>query len=183
MTRMAQIVGVNRETVISVRRTAAGFEYGSNRNGDGTVPVSLAMLPALETLLRRGSARRARQQPAHHRRHRRLLRGDARLRPAAPLRAAQGAARRASTMRSCARLAIARSTGGGSIRRSARRSWPISTGGQVRCRTGTLRLNRWRSAAPASPQPSRLFAQLRRVLALPGRFCRIFHILPRAAPG
>jgi pimeloyl-ACP methyl ester carboxylesterase len=47
--RMAHIVGVNRETVVSVRRTPAGFEYGASRNGDGTVPVSLAMLPALET--------------------------------------------------------------------------------------------------------------------------------------
>jgi hypothetical protein len=47
--RMAHIVGVNRETVVSVRRTSAGFEYASNRNGDGTVPVGLAMLPALET--------------------------------------------------------------------------------------------------------------------------------------
>lgn len=47
--RMAQIVGVNRETVVSVRRTSAGFEYASNRNGDGTVPVVLAMLPRLKT--------------------------------------------------------------------------------------------------------------------------------------
>jgi pimeloyl-ACP methyl ester carboxylesterase len=47
--RMAHIVGVNRETVVSVCRTPAGFEYCSSRNGDGTVPVSLAMLPALET--------------------------------------------------------------------------------------------------------------------------------------
>ncbi len=47
--RMAHIVGVNRETVVSVRRTPAGFEYGVSRNGDGTVPVNLAMLPALET--------------------------------------------------------------------------------------------------------------------------------------
>jgi pimeloyl-ACP methyl ester carboxylesterase len=47
--RMTHIVGVNRDTVVSVRRTTAGFEYGSSRNGDGTVPVRLAMLPALET--------------------------------------------------------------------------------------------------------------------------------------
>jgi pimeloyl-ACP methyl ester carboxylesterase len=47
--RMAHIVGVNRETVVSVRRTPAGFEYGASRNGDGTVPVNLAMLPTLET--------------------------------------------------------------------------------------------------------------------------------------
>ncbi len=47
--RMAHIVGVNRETVVCVRRTAAGFEYGSTLNGDGTVPVSSAMLPALES--------------------------------------------------------------------------------------------------------------------------------------
>ena len=47
--RMRQIVGVNRDTVVSVRHTCAGFEYGSNRNGDGTVPVQLAMLPALDT--------------------------------------------------------------------------------------------------------------------------------------
>lgn len=47
--RMVQIVGVNRETVVSVRRTAAGFEYASSLNGDGTVPVNLAQLPGLET--------------------------------------------------------------------------------------------------------------------------------------
>jgi hypothetical protein len=47
--RMVQIVGVNRETVVSVRRTTAGFEYGSSRNGDGTVPVALALLPRLKT--------------------------------------------------------------------------------------------------------------------------------------
>jgi hypothetical protein len=47
--RMVQIVGVNRETVVSVRRTPTGFEYGSSRNGDGTVPVALALLPGLKT--------------------------------------------------------------------------------------------------------------------------------------
>jgi hypothetical protein len=47
--RMVQIVGVNRETVVSLRRTPAGFEYGSSRNGDGTVPVALALLPGLKT--------------------------------------------------------------------------------------------------------------------------------------
>lgn len=47
--RMVQIVGVNRETIVSVRRTPAGFEYGSSRNGDGTVPVALALLPGLKT--------------------------------------------------------------------------------------------------------------------------------------
>jgi len=47
--RMAQIVGVNRPTVIAVRRTAAGFEYRVGLDGDGTVPRSLAMLPGLRT--------------------------------------------------------------------------------------------------------------------------------------
>jgi pimeloyl-ACP methyl ester carboxylesterase len=47
--RMVQIVGVNRETVVSVRRTPAGFEYGSSRNGDGTVPVAMALLPGLKS--------------------------------------------------------------------------------------------------------------------------------------
>jgi hypothetical protein len=42
-------VGVNRPTVVSVRRTGAGFEYGSNTKGDGTVPLSLALLPDVET--------------------------------------------------------------------------------------------------------------------------------------
>ena len=46
--RMRHVVGVNRNTVISVRRTAAGFEYGSTLNGDGTVPVHLARLSGLE---------------------------------------------------------------------------------------------------------------------------------------
>jgi hypothetical protein len=47
--RMVQIVGVNRETVVNLRRAAHGFEYASTANGDGTVPVSMALLPGLET--------------------------------------------------------------------------------------------------------------------------------------
>ena len=47
--RMVQIVGVNRQTVVSVRRTAAGFEYGSNPHGDGTVPLAMTQVPGLKT--------------------------------------------------------------------------------------------------------------------------------------
>lgn len=47
--RMIHIVGVNRATVVAVRRTPAGFEYTSSLNGDGTVPAALAMLPRLST--------------------------------------------------------------------------------------------------------------------------------------
>jgi pimeloyl-ACP methyl ester carboxylesterase len=47
--RMVQIVGVNRDTVVGVGRAAQGFEYVSTRGGDGTVPVSMALLPGLET--------------------------------------------------------------------------------------------------------------------------------------
>ncbi len=47
--RMLQIVGVNRQTVVSVRRTSAGFEYGSNPHGDGTVPLALTQVPGLKT--------------------------------------------------------------------------------------------------------------------------------------
>ena len=47
--RMLQIVGVNRQTVVSVRRTGAGFEYGSNPHGDGTVPLALTQVPGLKT--------------------------------------------------------------------------------------------------------------------------------------
>ena len=46
---MVQIVGVNRQTVVSVRRTPAGFEYGSTPHGDGTVPLAMAQVPGLET--------------------------------------------------------------------------------------------------------------------------------------
>jgi pimeloyl-ACP methyl ester carboxylesterase len=46
--RMLHIVGVNQETVIGLRRTAAGFEYAMDRNGDGTVPLSLARTPKLK---------------------------------------------------------------------------------------------------------------------------------------
>jgi len=46
--RMIHIIGVNRETVVAVRRTAVGFEYGSSANGDGTVPVAMASLPKLK---------------------------------------------------------------------------------------------------------------------------------------
>jgi pimeloyl-ACP methyl ester carboxylesterase len=47
--RMVQIVGVNRQTVVSVRRTAAGFEYRSNPHGDGTVPLVMTQVPGLKT--------------------------------------------------------------------------------------------------------------------------------------
>jgi pimeloyl-ACP methyl ester carboxylesterase len=43
--RMIHIIGVNQETVVSLRRTAGGFRYAMNRNGDGTVPLALARLP------------------------------------------------------------------------------------------------------------------------------------------
>ncbi len=47
--RMVHIVGVNQETVVGMRRAAAGFEYDMTRNGDGTVPLALAALPKLKT--------------------------------------------------------------------------------------------------------------------------------------
>jgi pimeloyl-ACP methyl ester carboxylesterase len=47
--RMVQIVGVNRQTVVSVRRTTAGFEYASNPHGDGTVPLAMTQVPGLKT--------------------------------------------------------------------------------------------------------------------------------------
>jgi len=47
--RMVHIVGVNQETVVGMRRTAAGFEYVMTRNGDGTVPLRLATLPKLKS--------------------------------------------------------------------------------------------------------------------------------------
>jgi len=43
--RMAQIVGVDQETIVDVRCGRSGFEYRMNRNGDGTVPLALALLP------------------------------------------------------------------------------------------------------------------------------------------
>jgi len=46
--RAVHIVGVNQETVVGVRRTAAGFEYAMDRNGDGTVPLFSARLPGLK---------------------------------------------------------------------------------------------------------------------------------------
>jgi pimeloyl-ACP methyl ester carboxylesterase len=46
--RMVHIVGVNQETVVGMRRTAAGFEYAMTNNGDGTVPLALATLPKLK---------------------------------------------------------------------------------------------------------------------------------------
>jgi hypothetical protein len=46
---MIQILGVNQETVVGVRRTAAGFEYSMARSGDGTVPLAMAMLPGLKS--------------------------------------------------------------------------------------------------------------------------------------
>jgi pimeloyl-ACP methyl ester carboxylesterase len=46
--RMVHVVGVNRETVVGMRRTAGGFEYAMTNNGDGTVPLSMATLPKLK---------------------------------------------------------------------------------------------------------------------------------------
>jgi pimeloyl-ACP methyl ester carboxylesterase len=45
--RMIHIIGVNQETVVGLRRTARGFRYAMNSNGDGTVPLALARLPKL----------------------------------------------------------------------------------------------------------------------------------------
>lgn len=46
--RMVHIVGVEQETVVGMRRAAAGFEYLMSRNGDGTVPRACAALPKLK---------------------------------------------------------------------------------------------------------------------------------------
>lgn len=43
--RMRQIIGVDRPTIVAVRRGAAGFDYELRVAGDGTVPVALARLP------------------------------------------------------------------------------------------------------------------------------------------
>ena len=47
--RMTHIVGVNRETIVGVRRTGSRFVYDIGFNGDGTVPLALALLPAVRT--------------------------------------------------------------------------------------------------------------------------------------
>jgi pimeloyl-ACP methyl ester carboxylesterase len=47
--RMAQIIGVDRQTIVAVRRSGAGFRYDLGQNGDGTVPVALARLPTVPT--------------------------------------------------------------------------------------------------------------------------------------
>jgi pimeloyl-ACP methyl ester carboxylesterase len=47
--RMFQVIGVDQETVVGVRRTAAGFEYAMSRNGDGTVALISARRPRLKS--------------------------------------------------------------------------------------------------------------------------------------
>jgi pimeloyl-ACP methyl ester carboxylesterase len=47
--RTIQIVGINQETIVGVRRTRGGFEYALGLNGDGTVPVASALLPKVNT--------------------------------------------------------------------------------------------------------------------------------------
>ncbi len=47
--RMTHIVGVNRQTIVGVRRSGHQFVYAMGRNGDGTVPLDLALLPAVPT--------------------------------------------------------------------------------------------------------------------------------------
>ncbi len=46
--RMVHIIGVNQETVVGMRRGAAGFEYILSSDGDGTVPRAFATLPGLK---------------------------------------------------------------------------------------------------------------------------------------
>jgi pimeloyl-ACP methyl ester carboxylesterase len=45
--RMSHIIGVSQETVVAVRRSAAGFEYDMSLNGDGTVPLDRARMKDL----------------------------------------------------------------------------------------------------------------------------------------
>jgi pimeloyl-ACP methyl ester carboxylesterase len=48
--RMLQIVGVNRKTVVAVRRGGSGFDYEFEpAGGDGSVPLRLARLPGIRT--------------------------------------------------------------------------------------------------------------------------------------
>jgi len=47
--RMVQIIGINRQTIVGVRRNARGFAYELGSRGDGTVPVALALLPGLKS--------------------------------------------------------------------------------------------------------------------------------------
>jgi pimeloyl-ACP methyl ester carboxylesterase len=47
--RMIQIIGVNQETVVGLSRTAGGFRYAMNKNGDGTVPLAMARLRKLKS--------------------------------------------------------------------------------------------------------------------------------------
>jgi hypothetical protein len=46
---MVQIAGVNRATVVGVRRKQNGFAYQMGWRGDGTVPLDLALLPRIRT--------------------------------------------------------------------------------------------------------------------------------------
>jgi pimeloyl-ACP methyl ester carboxylesterase len=46
--RMTHIIGVNQETVVAARRSAAGFEYHASMNGDGTVPLDRARMKRLK---------------------------------------------------------------------------------------------------------------------------------------
>jgi pimeloyl-ACP methyl ester carboxylesterase len=47
--RMVQIAGVNQPTVVAVRRKPGGFLYHMGWHGDGTVPLTMALLPKLRT--------------------------------------------------------------------------------------------------------------------------------------
>jgi hypothetical protein len=47
--RMVQIAGVNQPTVVAVRRKRGGFLYQMGWRGDGTVPLTMALLPKLRT--------------------------------------------------------------------------------------------------------------------------------------
>jgi pimeloyl-ACP methyl ester carboxylesterase len=47
--RMIHVIGVDQETVVGVRRTAAGFQYAMSKNGDGTVALISARHPKLKS--------------------------------------------------------------------------------------------------------------------------------------
>jgi len=91
---MIHIVGVNQDTVVGVRRTAAGFEYRVARKGDGTVPVALARLPNLRCYFVEGTALQSRQQYRRDSRHPRSTEAGPHGAPARHWHAQRGPERR-----------------------------------------------------------------------------------------
>ena len=177
--RCLHVVGIRQETVTAVHRKRDGFEFVVTRDGDGTVPLSMAVLPGSQAWYCGRETRRAAEQrprdlrgrrPVAHRLDAASADGDARA-------ATRSACRRAHDQRG--RAAPRRAAEGALAGPVARRAAPAARAGRVsrvprrsragepaRRRDGTGRRNVARAGDPPEPAQHR---RCRRARARAGR--------------